>query len=156
MTTDAEHQQYSLYLQELRLSLRNNSGAYGYSVMITSVLAVLTTLHRTPEVGHVFLFLLGAVVSFAIIQIAATHGFRRSLAEQEASTVVALGGSLGIVSISVAVGVAALAGLILPELLSWPIGAFLGSTLYLLLTALEMSAARRIEEARNLTRTRKP
>ncbi len=155
MTTSSQRQQFSLYLQELRLSLRNNSGAYGFSVMITSVLAVLTSLHRTPGVVHIFLFLFGAVVSFATIQVAATRGFRRSLAEQEQSKVVALGGSLGIVSISVAVGAAALVGLVLPELLAWPVGSFVGSTLYLLLTALEMSAARRIEEARNLTGKRK-
>lgn len=155
MTTSSQHQQFSLYVQELRLSLRNNSGAYGFSVMITSVLAVLTSLHRTPGVPHIFLFLLGAVGSFAAIQLVATRGFRRSLAEQEKSTVVALGGSLGIVSISVAVGAAALVGLILPEMVAWPVGSFVGSTLYLLLTALEMSTARRIEEARNLTGKRK-
>lgn len=155
MTTNTDSEQFSLYVQELRLSLRNNSGAYGYSVMITSVLAVLTALQRAPGVGQVFLFLFGAVVSFATIQFAATRGFRRSLAEQESTTVVALGGSLGIVSISVAVGAAALAGLVLPELISWPAGSFVGSTLYLLLTALEMSTARRIEEARDLTRRRK-
>lgn len=151
MSTRDTQQQYSLYLQELRLSLRNNSGAYGFSVMITAALATVSALHSPPEVTDIFLFLLGAVASFAAIEVAATRGFRRSLSEKETSKVIALGSSLGIVSISLAVGTAALAALALPETLSWPVASFMGSSAYLLLTAFEMSVARRIEEARNLT-----
>ena len=155
MPTQRElRQQRSLYLRELRLSLRNNSGAYGYSVMITAVLAVVMAIHRPPTVGDLFLFLLGAVVSFAAIELAATHGFRRALAGTETTKVIALGSSLGILSISAAVGAAALAALVLPETLSWPVGSFLGSSMYLLVTAVEMSVARRIEEARDLISTR--
>jgi len=153
-TRRGRRERRSLYRRELRLSLRNNSGAYGFSVMITAVLAVVMAIHHPPSVGDLFLFVLGAVVSFAAIEFAATRGFRLSLSDTETSKVIALGSSLGIVSISTAVGVAALAALILPESLSWAAGSFLGSSVYLLVTALEMSVARRIEEARDLVGTR--
>ncbi|MQA08865.1 MAG: hypothetical protein GEU98_10040 [Pseudonocardiaceae bacterium] len=142
--------QSGLYARELRLSIRNNSGAYGYSVMVTSALAMLTALHAAPEAGQLFLFASGAVASFAIVEIIATRAFTRALDGEEASKVVALGSSLSLVSILLAVGTVAGCGLVLPETLGWFAGSFLGSVVYLLMTAAEMAVARRIEEARDL------
>jgi hypothetical protein len=139
-----------LLARELRLSLRNNAGAFGYSVMITSSLAALSALHAPPGIGELFLFLIGAVVSFAIIELVATHAFRRALDDAEATTVIALGSSLGVLSIAAAVGVAALCGLLVPEPFAWLAGSFLASIVYILVTAVEMTVARRIEEARDL------
>ena len=56
-----------LYVRELRLSLRNNAGAFGYSVMITSTMAMLTSFEGSPRPIHIVLFLLAAVASFALI-----------------------------------------------------------------------------------------
>lgn len=154
MTEKEPGENRSLYVRELRLSLRNNAGAYGFSVMITGVFAVLSAIYSSPDVTEIFLFLVGAVVSFATIEVVATRGFRRSLAEREATQVVALGSSLGLVSLSIAVGAAALAGLVVPEPTSWPVGSFVGSSAYLLVTAAEMAVARRIEEARDLATSR--
>lgn len=38
------------YVTELRLSLRNNAGAYGYSVMITGCFATLSATEQPPQV----------------------------------------------------------------------------------------------------------
>lgn len=138
-----------LFVRELRLSLRNNAGAYGYSVMITCALAMLGAIHRSPDVGQIFLFVLGAVASFALIETVATRTFTRAL-DDEATKVIALGSSLNLISIASAIGVAALAGSVLPTALAWVGGAFVASATYLLVGAVEMSVARRIEEARNL------
>lgn len=140
----------ALYARELRLSLRNNAGAYGYAVVLTCSLAVLGSIHTPPNVAEVFLFIVGSVVSFAVIEAIATHGFTRALSDSEATRVIALGSSLGLVSIALAVGAAALLAAVSPPMISWPAGAALASTLYLLASAVEMSVARRIEEARDL------
>ncbi|PSK91871.1 hypothetical protein CLV30_1334 [Haloactinopolyspora alba] len=139
-----------LYVRELRLSLRNNSGAYGFSVMITSVMAMLSALRSPPGPGQIVLFFLGAVASFAIIEAIATRGFTRSLGNQEATKVIALGSSLNLVSIAVAVAVAATTGVVLPATLGWLVGPFAASVAYLLVTAAEMTVARRIEEVREV------
>lgn len=143
-------QHAGLYASELRLSLRNNSGAYGYSVMITGVMATLSGVNSPPTTGRIFLFLTGAVVSFAVVEAIATRGFKRSLTDEEQSTVVALGSSLSIVSISLAVGAAALVGTVLPDLLGWLVGSFVGSVVFLLMSGFEMGLARKIEEWRGV------
>src|SRR5690625_4233039 len=78
-----------LYIRELRLSLRNNSGAFGYSVMITCTMAMLTSIAGSPRPAHIVLFVLAAVASFALIEVVATRAFTRSL-EDEHTTVIAL------------------------------------------------------------------
>jgi|SRR5690625_4619777 len=138
-----------LYVRELRLSLRNNAGAYGYSVMITSVMAMLTALLPSPRPGQIMLFIVGAVGSFAAIEAIATRGFTRSFDDQEATRVVALGSSLNLVSIAVSVAAAAMIGLVLPATVAWLVAPSVASLTYLLLTAVEMTVARRVEEFRN-------
>lgn len=138
-----------LYVRELRLSLRNNSGAFGYSVMITCTLAMLTSIEGSPRPLHIVLFLLAAVASFAVIEVIATRAFTRSL-EDENTTVIALGASLNLFSIAGAVGLAAGLGALLPVPLSWLIAPFTASATYLLVTAVEMAIARRIEEKRQV------
>ena len=138
-----------LYVRELRLSLRNNSGAFGYSVMITSTMAMLTSIEGSPRPAHIILFLLAAVASFALIEVIAPRAFTRSL-EGETTTVIALGSSLNLLSIAAAVGLAALLGVLLPTALSWLFASFTASVTYLLGTAVEMAIARRIEEKRHV------
>ncbi len=41
----------SLYASELRFSLRNNAGAYGFSVMVTGSMALLTSGAASNESG---------------------------------------------------------------------------------------------------------
>lgn len=138
-----------LYVRELRLSLRNNSGAFGYSVMITSTMAMLTSIAGSPRPAHIVLFLLAAVASFALIEAIATRVFTRSL-EDEDTTVIALGASLNLLAITVAVGLAAAVAALVPTPLLWLLAPFGASVAYLLLTAAEMTIARRIEERRRV------
>src|SRR5690625_2879252 len=128
-----------LYIRELRLSLRNNSGAFGYSVMITCTMAMLTSIAGSPRPAHIVLFVLAVVASFALIEVVATRAFTRSL-EDEHTTVIALGSSLNLISIALAVGLAAGLAALLPTLLTWLIAPFSASTTYLLFTAVEMMA----------------
>lgn len=139
-----------LYTRQLRMSLRNNSGAYGFSVMITCSLAMLSALHASPSPLQLFLFVFGAVASFFVIELLATRLFRRSLGGGEESKVVALGSSLGVFSISLAVGASALCGSFLPATLSWFVGSLAASVTYLVVNGVEMGVARKVEEARDL------
>jgi hypothetical protein len=129
-----------LYVRELRLSLRNNAGAYGFSVMITSVMAMLSAIHTPPDPGQIILFFLGAIATFAIIEAVA----------KEATKVIALGSSLNMISIATAVGVSPVVGHVMPASLAWLFAPFLTSMTYLLVTAVEMTVARRVQEARNV------
>lgn len=139
-----------LYAREIRMALRNNSGAYGFTVTVTCSLSMLSAVHSPPSPLRIFLFVFGAVASFFVVELFATRLFRRPLGGDEESRVVALGSSLGVLSISLAVGAAALCGSFLPATLSWFAGSFAASVTYLVVNAVEMSVARRVEEARDL------
>ncbi|EHR49447.1 hypothetical protein SacmaDRAFT_1164 [Saccharomonospora marina XMU15] len=139
-----------LYTREIRMALRNNSGAYGFTVTVTCSVSMLSVMHTAPSPLHIFLFVFGAVASFFFVEMLATRLFRRSLGGDEKSNVVALGSSLGVFSISLAVGATALTAFLLPVTLSWFVGSFAASVTYLLVNALEMDIARRLEEARNV------
>lgn len=146
----SEHAQ--LYAKELRLSLRNNSGAYGYSVMITGSMTVMSAVGESPTVAKVVLFLLGALLSFGTVEAIATRGFRRSLRETEPGTVVALGSTLSFVSVTLAVATAGLCSAAVPGSVGWMAGSFAASLTYLLVAGLEMILARYIEQARGVAR----
>lgn len=139
-----------LYAREIRMSLRNNSGAFGYSVMITCSLAMLSAQHSPPKAVQILLFALGAVLSFLVVEAFATNAFRRSLGDEEQSKVVALGSSIGVLSVGLALGATAAVGAWLPVTVAWFAGPFAASTAYLLLNAVEMTIARLVEEARDL------
>ncbi len=90
------------------------------------------------------------MASFAVIETMITRGFKRQPKDQEATEIVALGSSLSLVSIALAVGTAWLLATVLPEAVSWLIGPFSASLVYVAALGAEMSVARRIEEARNI------
>ncbi|EIE97843.1 hypothetical protein [Saccharomonospora glauca] len=139
-----------LYTKEIRTSLRNNSGAFGYSVMITCALAMLSAQHSSPNPLQIMLFALGAVLSFLVVEAVATNVFRRSLGGEEQTKVIALGSSIAVLSVGLALGATAAVGAWLPATVAWLVGSFVASTVYLLLNAVEMVLARRVEETRRL------
>lgn len=141
----AKHRPFSRRLMRgLTASIRGNSKAYGYSIVATADFAVLSKLTSSPTLGEIYLFIVGAVLAFAMIEAIGTRMFTRDLPD-EPSRVVALGSAIGIVSISAAVGVAIGVGKLLPSSAAWPIGAFASSAVYLLVVAVEMALAERAE-----------
>src|SRR5690625_298701 len=138
------------YVQELRLSLRNNVGAYGYSVMITCCLSMLSARLHTPQPGELFWFIIGAVASFGLIEAIATRGFQRPLASGEPTQVVALGSALNLFAIVIAMFATLAAAAWVAEPLAWAVGSFGASVVYLIGTSIEMSIARKIEDKRGL------
>lgn len=148
---DAKHPAGGVYAREIRTSLQNNAGAYGYSVMITCSFGMLNAVYNSPNALQVFVFAMGAVASFLVIELLATNGFRRSLGQDEDSPSAALGSSLGVLSISSALGVALGIALLLPATLAWFATPLVASTTYLMVTPVEMLIARRLEHARDLS-----
>jgi hypothetical protein len=109
------------YVRGLGMSAHNNALAYGYSVTATASFAVLVATAGSPDVGHIFSFVLGTSLAFAGVNALVTRGFR-SRVEEEPPVVLALATSLSALSISAAVGVAALLGWGLGGWLSWALG----------------------------------
>jgi hypothetical protein len=130
------------YERGLRTSVRTNGGAYGYSVMITASFGVLSATAKSPSVGQIFLFVLGAVLAFLLVEASVSRGFRVRL-RGEPSEVVALGSAFAFVSVGGGVGIATLAGELLSPDLAWPLGSLLATAAYLVLVGIELAFAER-------------
>jgi hypothetical protein len=130
-----------------RAALVNNLSAFGFSVMITASFGALAAKLGSPGTAEVFLFAAGAVGGVTVIDGISSKGFRRQL-RGERSDVVALGTGVGFVSVGLAIGSATLLAEIVDGGSAWPLGSFLASSLYVLLSGAEMALAKVLQEDR--------
>jgi MFS family permease len=122
-------------------STRHNSLAYGYSLALTGSFGVLTTLVAHASVVEIFCFGIGASLPFPIANTAVTRAFTVKV-EGEPPVVLALGTSIGVVSVCAAIGAATVFGWLLDDWLAWLVGSFAASAVYLFASALELVVAR--------------
>jgi hypothetical protein len=141
MSGEARRAAHEHFVRGLGESTRHNSLAYGYSLALTGAFGLLTILDRRPHVLDIFLFGIGASITFAIANASVTHGFTVRV-EREPPIVLAFGSSFGVVSVSGSLGVAALVAWGLQGWPAWLVGPFACSGSYLVLTALEFVLAR--------------
>ncbi|MEU3897236.1 hypothetical protein [Streptomyces sp. NPDC045251] len=133
----------------LRSSLRNNGQAYGFSVTITAAAAVLNAEAGRSGSVHLLYFALGAAAGFSLLEAVATGGFRKPL-EKEPSSVTALGVSFSVVSVALTVCLSWVAAHFLGGTGAWPLTGFLVSVLYPVGAGMELAAAQRVREAKDV------
>jgi hypothetical protein len=133
----------------LASSTRHNALAYGYSLATTGSFGMLAALGHRPGVVDVFLFGIGGAVTFTLATAGVTQGFRVGR-EEEPRVVQALGASLGFVSVTGGIGLAALVGWTAEGWVPWLVAPFAASSVYLLLSALEFVVARWVAEEADL------
>jgi hypothetical protein len=129
------------YVRGLGMATHNNALAYGYSVTVTCAFGLLSATAGPADVGHIFGFLVGNAIAFAVVNAIVTRGFRQRV-EHEPPVVLALATSLSVISISAAAGVTALIGWAVGGWLAWGLGALLATWVYLTVAALEVATAR--------------
>ena len=134
------------YRRGIRTSLRNNSSAYGYTIVVTCDVAMLNRLVGSPSIGEIYAFIIGAVGAFALLEASVSRMFREKL-KGEPSNVMALGSSFSIVSISVAVSATLLCGWLTGGWFVWGLSAFGSTAVYLLILGIEMALAEGAEKA---------
>lgn len=137
MAKDRLHEQF---LRGLGSSTRHNSLAYGYSLALTASFGMITLLDRRPDVADIFLFGIGAASTFAIANAVVTRGYRAKTRD-EPPVVIAFGTSLGVISVTGAIGIAAVCGWLIRGWPGWLVGGFGASTGYIVLGAFELLAA---------------
>jgi hypothetical protein len=140
--------QTKLVVHGLRTSILNNATAYGFSVMITTVLAATQVVLQTPHLPELFAYAAGATLAFAAVEAAATGGFRIR-ARPEPSTVVAAGTSLATVSVAAALGAGIGAAKLVDGPVGWFLAAFCATVTYGLLSGVEMALGHRQQEQRD-------
>lgn len=128
----------------MRLELRNDSTAYGYSLLITTVFGALSA-SGTTTVRRVVLFAVGASLAFTGLEAAASKMFRQRI-RSERSDVVLLGSALHFGSVLAGLGVTAGIAALWQGWEPWLIAPFAATTVYVTLTGANLAAATAIEE----------
>ena len=129
----------------LRTSIRNNSSAYGFSILATVTLASLTSKYGAPDVAELFLFVAGAGGGFILVEALGSKLFTERMRGEAPETVV-LGSAFNIFSISAALGAALGISAWLTEPLVWAMAALAATVVYVLGAGLEMTLAHGLEE----------
>ncbi|MBW3606000.1 MAG: hypothetical protein KY460_14090 [Actinobacteria bacterium] len=135
------------YAGGLRTGVRNNSSAYGYSVLATVGFAALNARIGSPSLSDLFWFVVGASAGFTAVEAAASRGFRDEL-RGDRSDVVVIGSAINLASIASGLGTVIGVATVTGGWVAWLVAPCAGTIVYLLVVGLEMAFARRAEAAR--------
>ncbi len=136
-----------LYAEGLRTAVRQNSTAYGFSIMVTASFGVLAAFDPHLRVWECFLFAVGAAAGFPLVLVAATKGFRERTFDADRPEVLVVAALLNVSSVLAGVGTAAL--------VAWPgsggwyawlFAPVAGSVVYLLVNGFEYTVAEQEED----------
>jgi hypothetical protein len=118
-----------VYRSALAVVLRHTAAAYGYALTIATTTQVLASTHGSPGMLDLWLFLLGGVGAFAVLE--AVLQLLPKGAGVEVDHAFPLAGVLNVVATSGGFGTGALAAHLLGGAVAWPVAAFAATTAYL-------------------------
>ncbi len=128
------------YRNRLRVTLGSSAAPYGYTLATWTSGAILTNARGIPNGAAALTFMVGAVLGFAFVGALAFGGVARHFDRDhgEASLV---WGSFHFLSVAAAIGGAWLVSYFVQSFLSWPLGGFVATSVYLLVAGAEVTAA---------------
>lgn len=127
----------------LRSTVGRESTTFGFSILVTVTFGILQASEGTPDAGRVFLYAVGAALSFALLEAVLSGGYRRPM-PQHRTRVQAVGSSMNVVSVLGGLGAGWLVGVLIAHAMVWLVAPFLAATVYLLLESLETALAERL------------
>jgi hypothetical protein len=131
----------------LSTSIRGNSPAFGFSIMITASFGVASGVAGAPTAVEALLFGVGAAAAIALMEAAVSRGFRAT-AVAAPSEVRLLATSMNVASVTAAVGTAIAVAELLGGGVGWPAVGGAASAVYVFTEAAEVMLAELIQAAR--------
>ncbi len=129
------------YRSALRVGVAASAAPYGYTLTIWTSGAVLSHARGIPSTAVALLFLVGAVSAFALVGTLAFGGVSEGLVPEPARSVV--WGGLHLFSVGLAIAVVSVVAHLVTSVAAWPLGGFLATASYLLVSALQLAYAHR-------------
>lgn len=126
-----------VYIKNLKVTLRDNSSAYGYSILITAVYATLN-VYSTATIDTIFMGVIGAAMGFVAVESYIVRVFHDVDASdtQRTKTIARL---MHAISIGCGVGCAAICGAFFNGYAAWFIGALFATVSFILIDGIELS-----------------
>ena len=128
------------YRNRLRVTLGSSAAPYGYTLATWTSGAVLTHAQGLPDAAAALAFMVGAVLGFAFVGALAFGGVTKHF-DRDHGDAPLVWGSFHFLSVAVAIGGAWMVSYFVQSFLSWPLGGFAATTLYLLTAAAEATVA---------------
>jgi hypothetical protein len=128
----------STYGAALQVTMRNTAAAYGYTLSTGATLSLLTELSGRPDAGRLFLFALGGVLAFALLE--AVLAALRSPASEAPEQAFPYAGALNVVSVAGALGMAVLITHVVRSSLAWFLAPLSTTAIYMLVVAAQVTA----------------
>lgn len=129
------------YRSALRATVSASAAPYGYTLTVWTSGAVLSHARGIPSSAEALLFLLGAVSAYALVGGLAFGGFSEQLVVQPSLSVV--WGGLHFFSVGLAIAAATIVAHLVHGVAAWPLGGFLATSLYLVVSASQLAVAHR-------------
>jgi hypothetical protein len=112
-------------------------GPYGYTLTVWTSGAVLTHARGVPDTADALLFMLGGVVAFAFVGLAAFGDLRARVGVD--SQPPAVWGGLHVISIAASILAVTLIAHRVESAAAWPLGGFAATVTYLALLAAQLA-----------------
>jgi hypothetical protein len=128
----------------IKISLADNTSAFGYSVTITGTYAVMTALNKAPALSELFAGAAGAVGAFIAMELAVVLLFR-DVDEGELERTRLIARMMSLVSVCSSMGMAALCGHFLKGPAAWGLAGFIATTVFMVLDAVELGITKDAE-----------
>lgn len=141
--TDSKHTTASTIFRSMRSTVGRESTTFGFSILATVGFGVLQATQGSPDVTQIFLYAIGAVMSFTILEGILSKGFVKPMPQHPTQTL-ALGTSLNVISVSLGLGAAALLSAHVTGNLAWALAPFAAGLVYLLTESTESAIAEKI------------
>jgi hypothetical protein len=128
-----------------------SAAPYGYTITIWSSGAVCMDLLGKPHVAEVLIFMAGAVLAFVVVEVAAYGSFRVRLVPGEPPAI-AVWGNMHVGSAGLAIFLVWVSDHIFDGWVGWPVAGFVATSVYLVLTATQITLASAAGASRGLQR----
>ena len=146
-TADEEHGLYNTTVRGMRSTVGREATTFGFSILATVSFGVVQSTQGSPGVMQIFLFAIGAVMSFTLLEGILSRGFVKPMPQHPTQTL-ALGTSLNIVSVTVGLGAAVPVSHLLTGNWAWTVAPLAAGIAYLITESLELALAEKFLRVR--------
>jgi hypothetical protein len=138
-TGEADEMRQARCQPALRATVAASAAPYGYTLTVWTSGAVLSHARGIPSAAAALLFLAGAVAAYALVAGLAVRGSQQRLVLEPRHA--AVWGGLHLFSVGLAIGAASLVAQFVTNPAAWPLGGFLATALYLIVSAGQLAFA---------------
>lgn len=128
------------YGAALRVTMRNTAAAYGYTLSTAATIGVLGETAGKADTGRLFLFALGGVTAFVLLE-GVVGVLGKPAPQRPEQAAIPFAGALNAASVCAALGMATLIAHLVRSPLAWFLAQLGTTAIYMLVVAVEVTVA---------------